>query len=88
MQERLSVALPTAIITDALRERLFRARTLIISGEINNALASHVIAQLLALAADSVDPVTVLNSQGGHVESGDAVHDMVCFTRFGRRSCG
>jgi ATP-dependent Clp protease protease subunit len=82
MPEERTVALPTAIITDALRERLFRARTLIISGEINNALASHVIAQLLALAADSVDPITVfVNSQGGHVESGDTVHDVVRFIR-------
>lgn len=66
--------------TDPLRERLFRARTLVISGEVNQQLASHVIAQLLAMSAESDDPITVfINSQGGHVESGDTIHDMVRF---------
>jgi ATP-dependent Clp protease protease subunit len=66
--------------TEGLRERLFKARTLIISGEINQKLASEVMGQLLAMSADSDDPITVfINSQGGHVESGDTIHDMVRF---------
>ena len=37
-------------------------------------------ARLLALAADSDEPITVyINSQGGHVESGDTIHDMIKF---------
>lgn len=68
--------------TDPLRERLFRARTLVISGEVNQQLASHVIAQLLAMSAESDDSITVfINSQGGHVESGDTIHDMVRFIK-------
>lgn len=64
--------------TESIRNRLFRARTLIISGEVNQKLASEVIGQLLALDAESDDPVTVfINSQGGHVESGDTIHDMI-----------
>lgn len=64
--------------TDSIRNRLFKARTLIISGEVNQKLASEVIGQLLALDAESDDPVTVfINSQGGHVESGDTIHDMI-----------
>lgn len=64
--------------TDSIRNRLFRARTLIISGEVNQKLASEVIGQLLALDAEADDPVTVfINSQGGHVESGDTIHDMI-----------
>lgn len=69
-------------MTDSLRERLFKARTLIISGEINQQLASHVIAQLIALSSDSDEPITMfINSQGGHVESGDTIHDLVRFIK-------
>lgn len=72
---------PTAV-TDTLKERLFKARTLVISGEVNQQLASHVIAQLLALASESDKPITVfINSQGGHVESGDTIHDMIRFIK-------
>lgn len=64
--------------TDSIRNRLFKARTLIISGEVNQKLASEVMGQLLALDAASDDPITVfINSQGGHVESGDTIHDMI-----------
>lgn len=65
---------------DLLAERLFTARTIIISGEINQRLAAHVSAQLLALAAESSNPIRIfVNSQGGHVEAGDTIHDMVRF---------
>ena len=68
--------------TDSVRERLFKARTLIISGEINQQLASNVIAQLIALSIESDDPIDIfINSQGGHVESGDTIHDVVRFIK-------
>jgi ATP-dependent Clp protease protease subunit len=71
---------PPAALTDTVRERLFKARTLILAGEINHDLASHVIAQLIALAAESEDVITMfINSPGGHVESGDTIHDVVRF---------
>lgn len=61
-------------------ERLFQARTVVISGEINQKVAASVISQLLALAAESNDDITCyINSQGGHVEAGDTIHDMVRF---------
>jgi ATP-dependent Clp protease protease subunit len=61
-------------------ERLFRARTVVISGEINQKVAASVISQLLALAAESNEDITCyINSQGGHVEAGDTIHDMVRF---------
>jgi ATP-dependent Clp protease protease subunit len=63
-----------------IAERLFRARTVIISGEITQRVAAGVMAQLLALAAESSDDITVfINSQGGHVEAGDTIHDMLRF---------
>ncbi len=68
--------------SDSVRERLFKARTLIISGEINQALASQVIAQLIALSIESQDPIDIfINSQGGHVESGDTIHDVIRFIK-------
>ena len=74
--------MPTTPLTDPIRERLFKSRTLIISGEVNQKLASSVTAQLLALAADSKEPITIfINSQGGHVESGDTIHDMIHFVK-------
>jgi ATP-dependent Clp protease, protease subunit len=67
---------------DALAERLLRARTIVISGEITQQLAAGVTSQLLALAAESDDAITVyLNSQGGHVEAGDTIHDLIRFIR-------
>ncbi|HSU16986.1 ATP-dependent Clp protease proteolytic subunit [Longimicrobium sp.] len=71
-----------AAMTDAVRDRLFDARTLIISGEINQKLVSHVMGQLLAMAADGDKPITIfINSQGGHVESGDTIHDVIRFIK-------
>ena len=53
---------------------------MIISGEINQKVAAAVTSQLLALAAESNDDITCyINSQGGHVEAGDTIHDMVRF---------
>ncbi|MGH7554245.1 MAG: ATP-dependent Clp protease proteolytic subunit, partial [Longimicrobiales bacterium] len=54
----------------------------IISGEINQQLASHVIAQLIGMSVESDEPITLfINSQGGHVESGDTIHDVVRFIK-------
>ena len=72
--------MPTTPLTDPIRERLFKSRTVIISGEVNQRLAASVMAQLLALSSEGNDPITVfINSQGGHVESGDTIHDMIRF---------
>jgi ATP-dependent Clp protease protease subunit len=82
MPEARPLETPPAAITDTVRDQLFRSRTLILSGEINQLLASHIMAQLLAMSADSDEPITMyINSQGGHVESGDTIHDMVRFIR-------
>jgi ATP-dependent Clp protease, protease subunit len=74
--------MPTTPLTDPIRERLFRSRAVIISGEVNQRLAASVMAQLLALAGESDEPINVfINSQGGHVESGDTIHDMIRFVK-------
>lgn len=69
---------PTLI--DPLAQKLFAARTVIISGEINQAVAERAMTQLLAMATESDKRITVfINSQGGHVEAGDTIHDVVRF---------
>jgi len=63
-------------------ERLFESRTILIHGEVTSRLAREVTAQLLALAAASDDDITVfIHSEGGHVESGDTIHDMLKFVK-------
>lgn len=80
---RVDAAEPLRTVpSDPVAERLLRARTIIISGEINQQLAAAVSGQLLALAAESDEDITVyLNSQGGHVEAGDTIHDLLRFVR-------
>ena len=69
-------------LTDSVRDRLFKSRTLVISGGIDQKLVSNVMGQLLAMAAAGDDPITIfINSQGGHVESGDTIHDVIRFIK-------
>ena len=57
---------------------LFKSRTVLIFGEVDMKMAERVTAQLLAYAADGQGDIkVVLNSPGGHVESGDTIHDMI-----------
>ncbi|HWV57035.1 MAG TPA: ATP-dependent Clp protease proteolytic subunit [Longimicrobiales bacterium] len=80
-QETTPRTTPTALTADA-RNILFRNRILIISGEINQKLAANVIGHLLAMDAQSNEPISIyINSQGGHVESGDTIHDVIQFIR-------
>ena len=63
-------------------EKLFKARTILLFGGINDKLAREITAQVLAMASESDDPIKlVINSPGGHVESGDTVHDLLRFVR-------
>ena len=58
----------------------FRSRFVLVFGEISHTSARATCERLLALAQDSNAPITVLvSSPGGHVESGDAIHDMIRF---------
>lgn len=63
-------------------KHLFDARTVLITGPITQELARDVCSRLLALAQVSSDPITVIvSSPGGHVESGDMIHDTIRFIR-------
>lgn len=62
--------------------KLLKSRSIIISGEINQELAEKVTAQLLVLQEMGDEPIKLfINSQGGHVESGDTIHDMIKFVK-------
>lgn len=74
---------------DPIAERLLRARTIVISGEITQRLAATVSSQLLALDVEAEAGITVfINSQGGHVEAGDTIHDLTRFIRAPVRMIG
>jgi ATP-dependent Clp protease, protease subunit len=65
-----------------IQQALFKSRTVLIFGEIDMKLAERVCAQLLAYSAESEDDIRVIvNSPGGHVESGDTIHDMIRFVQ-------
>ena len=84
--------------TDARRESgasgrieqlFFQSRTVVIAGEINHELAQRAVTHLIALAEENDDPINVLiSSPGGHVESGDMVHDVIKFIRPKVRTIG
>jgi ATP-dependent Clp protease, protease subunit len=69
--------------TDGLTEKLsFRSRFVLVFGEITQASARTTCERLIALAQESEAPISVLvSSPGGHVESGDAIHDLIRFVR-------
>jgi len=66
--------------TSFLEEKAFKSRTLMIFGEITDRSAADVARRLIALDADGPQPIDILvSSPGGHLESGDAIHDIVRF---------
>ncbi|MCB0266105.1 MAG: ATP-dependent Clp protease proteolytic subunit [Calditrichaeota bacterium] len=63
-------------------QKLMESRTITIYGGIDQKLAKDVCQRLLALAAESDEPIKLyLHSQGGHVESGDSIFDMIRFIK-------
>ena len=73
---------PTPAPFSTVLQNLFKSRTVTIFGEINQKVAESTVAQLLALAVENDDPIRIfINSPGGHVESGDSIHDMIRFIK-------
>lgn len=66
--------------TSYLEEKTFQARTLLIYGTVTDVTAADVTRRLIALDAESSAPIDLLVcSPGGHLESGDAIHDIIRF---------
>jgi ATP-dependent Clp protease protease subunit len=54
----------------------------LVFGEIDDKMALATCRRLIALSEESDAPITVMiSSPGGHVESGDAIHDVIGFIR-------
>lgn len=68
---------------ESLAEQLsFKSRFVLLFGEINHSVARTTCERLIALDQQSDAPISVLiSSPGGHVESGDAIHDIIRFIR-------
>jgi ATP-dependent Clp protease, protease subunit len=65
-----------------VEEKLFKSRHVLITGTITDMSARAATERLFALAAASDEPIKVfVNSPGGHVESGDMVHDVIKFIK-------
>ena len=86
----MSSRLETPQDTPAAKERnsrieetlSFKSRFVLVFGEITDKVAQVTCQRLIALATESDAPITLLiSSPGGHVESGDAIHDMIRFVR-------
>ncbi|MEJ6393169.1 ATP-dependent Clp protease proteolytic subunit [Gymnodinialimonas sp. 2305UL16-5] len=72
-----------------IEQLFFRSRNVIITGEINDKVARQAVTHLLALSEDNDDPINLyISSPGGHVESGDMVHDVIKFIRPTVRAIG
>jgi ATP-dependent Clp protease, protease subunit len=67
---------------DGMFLRLLRTRNILLSGEVNKALAERVVRQLLLLEEDSDDPIRVfIDSPGGDADAGYAIFDMLRFVK-------
>lgn len=61
-----------------MMKRMLETRTVMIFGGVDQKLAERVSAQMLYLDHISDEPIRLLiNSPGGHVESGDTIHDLI-----------
>ncbi|MGZ3158594.1 MAG: ATP-dependent Clp protease proteolytic subunit [Burkholderiaceae bacterium] len=78
MEEKVE---PNAPQRDAfLEEKAFKSRTVLLFGQINDTSARDIVRQLIALSGESKAPINFLVcSPGGHVESGDVIHDVIRF---------
>ena len=69
--------------------RLLKERIIFVAGEVNDQMASTVIAQLLYL--ESVDPdkdiYMYINSPGGSVTAGMAIYDTMQYIKCERSCC-
>ena len=64
------------------QEQLLASRSIILTGEITQEAAESVASRLLLLQEQGDEPIKLyINSPGGHVESGDTIHDMIRFVK-------
>jgi ATP-dependent Clp protease protease subunit len=67
---------PVATLHEELARRLLNSRRVMLTGEVQDAMATAICSQLLVLEAESDDPIALyINSPGGSVDSGFAIYD-------------
>ena len=65
-----------------LEEKFLETRTILLFGEISQKSARDFCEKLILLSAlNDKDIKVIINSQGGHVEAGDTIHDMIRFVK-------
>ena len=73
----------------APQQTLYKNRVLTLFGEIDKDSCQRTIQQLLAMSLENTDPITLwVSSPGGHVESGDTIHDVIRFIQAPVRTVG
>jgi ATP-dependent Clp protease protease subunit len=79
-EEKSESSPPPEAQMSPVAQALFKSRTVLIFGEVDMKMAERVTAQLLAHASEGDGDIRVIiNSPGGHVESGDTIHDVIRF---------
>ncbi len=65
-----------------LEEKFLETRTILLFGEISQKVAREVCEKLILLSSlNDNDIKVIINSQGGHVEAGDTIFDMLRFVK-------
>lgn len=69
--------LPDRAYRDVLADRLFRRRIVLLTGEVDDAMAERACSELVLLASEDEkrDIVVYINSPGGSVSAGLAIYD-------------
>ena len=68
--------------TAAMMTKFLEARTVLLFGPVDQKVSERIATQLLDLDHLSSEPIKlIINSPGGHVESGDTIHDMIGFLK-------
>ena len=69
-------------IFEAMNKKFLETRQILLSGEVNKALAEKIVRQLLVLEAASDKPIYIyIDSPGGDVDAGYAIFDMIRFVK-------
>jgi ATP-dependent Clp protease protease subunit len=67
---------------DMLLQRMLKTRTILLSGEVNKALAERIVRQLILLEEMSDEPIRIfIDSPGGDADAGYAIFDMIRFVK-------
>lgn len=68
--------------SEVMNTKFLKTRQVLLSGEVNKALAEKIVRQLLVMEADSDEPIRIfIDSPGGDVDAGYAIFDMIRFVK-------